>query len=335
MNNYQKKILTIRLCGGEVQASLYEGSHPVRDLEPVAFGEGAAAAISAQAGEVDCVVCPGGVLKPLKRGLYAIDQNVLDDSASGVYGKHPYNQLAKIAADIAAEKVVPAYMLLPMSTDELLTRNRISSNSNVPKKSRYYALEQAAAIDAVTAPEDIIAEDHNYIVAYIDDMTCVGAYLRGFCIDVNDMIGQEGPMGFTSSGDVPNAQLSSYVMKTGIEIQKLIRTLKQESGIKAYTGTDVPAELDALTDEDAKLAVRALVYQVSKWIGSSALVLKGTVDGIILAGKGAQSKVITEGIRERVGGIAEVTVVPELDTAAYMAKCASVAGSFIWPVQKY
>ena len=334
MSKYEK-ILTLRLAGKTIQASLYEGSRLIRRLEPVAADDGAAEAIASQAGDIDCAVCPGGVLKPLKRGLYAIDGNVLEDSENGTYGTHPYNQLVRIAAEIAGAQDASAFVLLPMSTDELLIRNRISSNSNVPKKSRYYALEQAAAIDAVTAPADIIAEDHNYIVAYIDDMTCVGAYLRGFCIDVNDMIGQEGPMGLNSSGDLPNALLFSYITKTGADVRELITTLKEESGLKAYTGTDDPAELDALTDEDSRLAVDSLAYQVAKWIGSSALVLRGAVDGIILAGKGAQSKAVTDSIRKRVSGIAEVTVVSDLDVDGYMAKCASTAGTFIWPVQKY
>ena len=330
-----KKILTLVLRDGVIRASLYEDTKLVRKLEPVECGQKAAQALAAQAGEIDCVVCPGGVLKPVKRGLFSIDDAVLQDAQSGEYGTYEYNGLLGIAAAVAADKVVPAYMLLPMSTDELLTRNRISSNSNVPKRSRYFALEHAAAIDAAASAKDLISEDHNYIVAYIDDMVTVGAHMRGFCIDVNDVIGQEGPMGFTSSGDVPNAQLSSYVMKTGVEIAKLIDTLKTKSGLRAYTGAAGPEEADALTSEDDKMAVRAMIYQISKWIGSSALVLKGNVDGIILTGKGAQSKVITEGIRERVSGIAEVTVVEGPDIEAYMAKCASVAGSFIWPVLKY
>ena len=332
---YHKKILTLYLQEGNLQAAVYEDRKLACRLESVPYGEASAAKIAAEAGEIDCVICPGGVVKPVKRGLYTIDENVVSDSESGAYGKHPYNGLAKIAAKIAADKVVPAYMLMPMSIDELLIRNRISSNSNVPKRSRYYAMEHAAAIDTVAEAKDLVADDYNYIVAYIDNMVSVGAHMRGFGIDVNDMVGAEGPMGFTCSGDVPNAQLSGYVMKTGVEISKLIKTLKQESGLLAYTGTTDPAEVDALTDENALLAVSAMAYQISKWIGSSALVLRGNVDGIILTGKGARSEKIVEGIRKRVEGIAEITVIPELDAEGYMAKCASVAGSFIWPVLKY
>ena len=334
MSNYNR-ILTVRLEDGAVQACLYEGTGLVKKLDPVPAGADAAALIAAQAGDIDCAVCPGGVLKPLKRGVYRIDEKLISDSVNATYGAHAYNQLAEITASVEAEKNADALALLPMSTDELLTLNRISSNSKIPKKSRYYALEQAAAIDAVTSPEDINAEDHNYVVAYIDDMTCVGAYLRGFCVDVNDMIGQEGPMGLVSSGDLPNALLYSYIVKTGTDVRGLVKTLKEESGVMAYTGTTDPTELDALTDEDAKLAVEALAYQVAKWIGSSTLVLRGSVDGIILAGKGAQSKVVSDSIRKRVESIAPVMVVSDLDAAAYMAKCASAAGTFIWPVLEY
>lgn len=328
-----KKTLTLYYKNGTATADLFEDTVFVKNVAAADlndFGTEAAAEES-----FDCVIVPGGALKPLKKGVYAISKAAAEDAKSDAYGYHEYNRLMETACRIAAERGVPAYMAYPMSSDELFQRNRISSNSAVRKHSRYYALEHAAAIEAVARAAGDVAEDKNYIVAYIDDMVSVGAHLRGFCVDVNDMIGQEGPMGFTSSGDVPVRDIVAYAGKSEDSIGEICKALKEKSGLLGYTGTSEPEDIDAAESDEAKLAVDTMIYQIAKWIGSGAMALRGRVDGIIVAGKGARSKAIVDGLRQRTGGIAELTALEDLDVSAFMAQLASIAGTFAVPVLEY
>ncbi len=61
-------------------------------------------------------------------------------------------------------------------------------------------------------------------------------------------------------------------------------------------------------DKKAELVVNAFIYQIAKNIGAMAAVLKGHVDQIILTGGISYESYITDGLKERVGFIAPVTI---------------------------
>ena len=63
-------------------------------------------------------------------------------------------------------------------------------------------------------------------------------------------------------------------------------------------------------DQNAKLIFEAMAYQIAKGIGELATVVKGDVDGVILTGGLAYSKILTEWIKERVEFIGEVIIIP-------------------------
>ena len=63
-----------------------------------------------------------------------------------------------------------------------------------------------------------------------------------------------------------------------------------------------------------------MAYQVSKEIGSSASVLKGNVDAVLLTGGIAYSKLFTSMIEERVKFIADVKVYPGEDEMIALAQ---------------
>lgn len=326
------QILTVYYKDNKISIKHFDGMNCVAEIASLDANCDIAAAIDGIDFQVDCVICPGGVLKPVQRGIYEISETAINDI--GKFGEHAYNCVMKIAAEVAAKLGTKAYMVNPMSCDELLKRNRIGSNANVKKCSRYYALEHAAAIDAVAQKRGEIAEDKNYIVAYLDDLVSVGAHMREICIDVNDMIGLEGPMGLCSSGDVPVAQLAKYAAADIEGIPALKKEMTENAGLLGYTGTKCPEQIDALP-ADKMLPVDTFVYQVGKWIGSSAMVLQGKVDAIILTGKAAESKVIVDGIKKRTEALADIEVLTGLDAEQYLAQVATVAGTFSWPVLTY
>jgi butyrate kinase len=60
-------------------------------------------------------------------------------------------------------------------------------------------------------------------------------------------------------------------------------------------------------------------YNIGKWIGQMAAVLKGKVDGIILTGGIAHNPYLVEYVKEMVGFIAPVAVYPGEDEMQALA----------------
>jgi butyrate kinase len=63
-------------------------------------------------------------------------------------------------------------------------------------------------------------------------------------------------------------------------------------------------------DQKPKLILEAMAYQISKQIGESATVLKGSVEAIVLTGAISHSNYVVEMIKDRVSFISLVMVYP-------------------------
>ena len=61
-------------------------------------------------------------------------------------------------------------------------------------------------------------------------------------------------------------------------------------------------------DDDARLVWEALCYNIAKYIGSMAVVLKGKVDGILITGRYTRFRELIKYIREYTGWIAPIYV---------------------------
>lgn len=324
----------------QIAASLYKGCELTRtilieDMNAKTCAETIAEKLSLKEQKVETVICPGGCLKPLMAGCYGLTEQAVKEAAQNVYGMHRYNHLMEICWETARLYSAAAYLADAMSIDELLPLNRIGSHAKVKKYSRGYALEHRAAM-AKADPKGRW-EDKNYIAVHIDDFVSVGAYEHGRCLDMNDAIGAEGPMGFTSSGDVPCGQMADYFCKSSVSYEEIQEQLLYKSGILQYLGTDCPHKLDekAAGEEGAALIVKTFAYQIAKWIGSSALVLKGKVDGVLLSGRGVQSQALMEQLCPRIGKIAPVLIEKELDLSGYLAAKAELIHAGLCPARQY
>lgn len=287
--------------------------------------------------QIDKVVCPGGVLKPLKKGCYIISEQAAAQAGTGQYGTHRYNLLTELAYEVGKECKIPSIMMYPMSSDELLPLSKITGNKNIKKYSRYHVLEHNAGLTQLSSILKKRTEEFNCIVAFADELTSVAAYERGICLDVNDSIGAEGPMGLVSSGDVPVAQIAEYFMKQQCTYDEMEQKLMNESGLYQYTHLTDMEQIDAryCQDEKIRIACEAMAYQTAKWIGSSALVLRGQVDAILLIGKAVNSDTLTELVKKRVEKIAPVYVLKDLKIKEYMAKEAELLGTYACPLYEY
>ena len=91
------------------------------------------------------------------------------------------------------------------------------------------------------------------------------------------------------------------------------RKIRGKGGMYAYLGTSDAREIEKMIqngDEKADQIYQAQAYQIAKTIGLLSVALKGKCDAIILTGGLAYSKLLTERIRDYVGFLAPVVVIP-------------------------
>ncbi len=330
--NDNKKFLLCWAADGLLQAAVSEDARIIK-RETFSLRQTSAGTLAEFAGEAEAALCPGGCLGIVGPGTHQITEAVCRRSADEELGYWDCDAVLGIMAAAAEALGVPAYYTEAMSVDELLPACRIGSHASVPKYSRGFRAEHLAMLHTVYGAG--AAEDGNYIAVWADDLVSIGAYSRGRCLDLNDCIGAEGPMGFTSSGDIPCAQLAGWFASRQEELEEMRCVLLRESGILGYTGTSNPAVLDQLceADQNARLAVKAMAYQMAKWSGSAALTLRGTVDGIAVGGKGAHSETLMAEFCRKVSGIAPVAKTPETGMAEWLARKAALLHSYAEPLK--
>ena len=95
-----------------------------------------------QTSDIDHFIGRGGLLKPLKSGLYRVNQEMIGDLKSVKYGEHSSNLGALIAQRFASEYGKKAYILDPVCVDELEPIARISGHPKIRKVSAFHALNQ-------------------------------------------------------------------------------------------------------------------------------------------------------------------------------------------------
>lgn len=90
----------------------------------------------------------------------------------------------------------------------------------------------------------------------------------------------------------------------------------------AFFGTNSAYNVEQLAkagDTKARLIQEVMAYQIGKFIGSMAAVLKGQVNAIILTGGIAHNQTITHYIRDMVEFIAPVVIYPGEDELRALA----------------
>ncbi len=274
------------------------------------------------ASELNAVVGRGGPLRPVPGGTYLVNEKMLRDMREERRGSHASNLGGLIAHAIAAELNIPAFIVDPVSVDEMEPIARVSGMPDNPRESLFHALNQKAV--ARRAAEELARDymDVNFIVAHLGGGISVGAHQRGRVIDVNNALPGDGPFSPERSGGVPAGKLVEMCYSGCLSREEMGKKLVGNAGLAAYLGTNDAIEVEKRInngDEEAKLVYRAMAYQVSKEIGACAAVLKGNIDAIIITGGIAHSSMLVKWIEEQVGFMAPVSVFPGEDEMQALA----------------
>jgi len=272
--------------------------------------------------QIKLIMSRGGLCKPIESGVYKINETMLTDLRNASM-QHASNLGAMIAYDLGNQLDVDSMIADPVVVDELQDVARFSGHPDYPRVSVFHALNTKAVSRTYAQSIGKLYEDLNLIVVHLGGGISVGAHQKGKVIDVNQALDGEGPFSPERSGTLPMGDVIRACFK-GEETQgQMLKKMVGKGGLAAYLGTNdaYAVELEKEKgDAKAKEVLEAMVYQISKEIGSYAAVLKGEIDAIILTGGMAHSSWITQEISSFVEFIAPIKIYPGEDEMAALAQ---------------
>jgi butyrate kinase len=259
------------------------------------------------------IVGRGGLLRPMEGGTYLVGEAMLDDLRSGRYGDHASNLGALIADRLASRHGVRAYIVDPVTVDEFWERSRISGVPGITRRCRSHTLNIKASARKVAAILGRSIGDIDLVVAHLGGGISICALKQGRIVDVNDALLGQGPFSPNRAGSLPIGPLVELSFSRRYGKKELLDLLSRGSGLYAYLGTADVREVEQMIeqgDAEAELIFDAMIYQVAKEIGAMAAALAGTLEAIVLTGGMARSKKVIAAVREYIGFLAPVHVIP-------------------------
>ncbi len=282
---------------------------------------------------IDIAMARGGLITPIRTGVYEVNQEMRDFLMSCKEGAHACNLAAIIADDIAVmvnrsreEKNIEgrcrAFIADPPMADEMLPEVKVGGLPEFPRRTLFHALNSRAVVRRYARSIGKTSKDVTVIVAHMGGGSSVSLHRFGQVIDTNDALGGDGPISPERAGSVPGFPLVEMCFSGKYTKEEVKKKLVGKGGVVAWFGTN-----DFRTVEDGAVAgdekclnfVKGYCVSVAKYIGALATVVGGKVDAIILTGGIAYGKIIVNDIKERVGFIAPVEIYPgenELESLA-------------------
>ena len=270
-------------------------------------------------GSLSAVVGRGGILRPVPSGTFRINETMLEDVRHPVGREHASNLGALIAHETAVRAGVPAFVVDPVSVDELDPIARVSGLPEIERRSISHALNLKATARRTAQQLGKPYEDLNLIGVHLGGGISVSAHHRGRMVDVNQALDGTGPFSPERAGGLPVGDVVRMCYSAPpyedvhLTYGEMLSKIAGQGGLVAHLGTNDYRKVErriAAGDTHACLICKAMAYQIAKEIGLMATVLKGEVDAIYLTGGLAHSALLTGWIAERTDWIAPVLVYP-------------------------
>lgn len=273
--------------------------------------------------EIIVVITRGGLIKPVKSGIYKVNEAIKKDLMNVEYGED-VSDLGGLIADQIASQIdeATAYVADPVVVDEFDDIARVSGLKGIERKSIFHALHQknVAHHHAKAINRDI--HDLNLIIAHLSSGITIGAHHHGRVIDATQGYDGDGPFSPIRTGSLPVGELVKMCFSGKYTQDEIWKMLTAEGGLHSYLGTYSAYEVDEKVmngDEEARFYFDAMAYQVSKSIAGMFAVLKSDVDAVLISGPLAQSRYFVNQINERIGKMAPVHIYPGSDELESLA----------------
>ncbi len=276
--------------------------------------------------KLQIVVARGGLIKPVKSGVYEVNQRMREDLINGVMGMHATNLGGIIAADIASLTNARAIIADPVVVDELDDVARISGHPLFERKSIFHALNQKVVARKYAKSISRKYEDLNLLVVHAGGGgISVGAHRLGRVVDVNQAFDGDGPFSMERAGSLPVGDLIKLCFSGKYTQPEIMEMITAKGGLYAYLGTTNLNTIEKSVDqgdEKSTFIMYAMAYQLAKEIGAMCTVLDGKPDAIILSGDLFHQSVFTAHLTKKVEKISQIAIYPdenEIDALAMNA----------------
>jgi butyrate kinase len=273
--------------------------------------------------DIKVVMGRGGLIKPVKSGIYEVNERIKEDLHKNQC--QDVINLGGILADAIAVELpnAKAYIADPVVVDEFEDIARVSGHPIFERKSIFHALNQKTVAREHAKSLGRNYEDMNLIVVNLGRGITVGAHYKGHVIDATQGFDGDGPFSPIGSGSLPMGDVIRMCFSGKYTKEQMLRMIRGEGGMKAYLGTDNYYEVEKRIeagDEKARFIFEAMAYQVAKSIGAIYMVLKEELDGILITGDMANSKVFVNLLTERISKIGQVILYPGDEELEALAK---------------
>lgn len=265
--------------------------------------------------DISVVIGRGGLIKPVKSGVYKVNEAMVKDLSNCERGNDVVNLGGLLANEIAKQiDGADAFIADPVVVDELEEIAKITGHPDLKKKSIFHALNQKISARKYAKSVYKTYEELNLIVAHLGGGISIGAHQKGKVIDANQAYDGDGPFSPIRSGSLPMGDMIKLCYSGKYSEEEMLKMQTGEGGLYAhfhtYSAYDVCKMRDA-GDEKAGEVLGAMAYQVARSIGSMYPVFGDEqVDGIIITGGLAKDEKFVRDIKQRVEKIAPVSVQP-------------------------
>lgn len=261
--------------------------------------------------DLNCVMARGGLLPPLSSGGYEVNELMLEVLENRPMNHHASNLGAPLAYAISKMVGIKAFIYDPVTVDEMIDLVRITGLKGILRHGQGHNLNMRAAAMKYCRDNDLVYEDQNLIVAHLGGGITLTLQSKGRIIDM--ISDDEGPFSPERAGLIPNFKLVKLICHERMTYDESMKMLQRKGGLTSLLGVSDMRQVEMMINEnncEAKLFYDAMALGVAEGIGRLATVVCGKIDGIILTGGIAYSKMFTEKIINRVSFIAPVTLIP-------------------------
>ncbi len=268
------------------------------------------------------VVGRGGLLKPVESGTYLVNQRMIEDLTRAERGEHASNLGAIISNEIARLAGADAYIVDPVSVDELPEIAKITGMAEIKKPVLSHALNTKAVAKRFAKEKRTAYEKLRLIVVHLGSGNSVSAHVAGRMIDVTNSM-EEGSFGMDRAGGIPSMQLLKLAFSGLYDFKSLKKKLFGQGGVYSYLRTKDFRKVEKKVidgEEEAILVADAMAYQVAKDVGAMAAVLNGDVDAVIITGGIANSNWFVNALKRKISFIAPVYLYPGEDELRALAE---------------
>ncbi len=266
--------------------------------------------------EIEGFIGRGGLMKPVKSGIYHVNKKMRNDLETNKYGEHASNLGGLLVHELAESVNKKGYIADPVVVDEMSSVAKISGLNGISRRPLWHALNQKAVAKKYAKKIGENYEDLNLIVAHLGGGISVGLHKLGRVTDVNNALDGDGPFSPERTGGLPVASVYELAF-SGQYTETQLRKLNHGfGGLVSYLNTNDAEKVAEMISEGhvfAKRVLKAMVYQIAKEIGSLCGVTRGNLDAIIITGGLAYNQAVLQPLLDYIDHLGEVVVYPGED----------------------